>query len=96
MIKHIVMWTYRKEDRDETIKTLKSMFDELQGKIDGLLRLEIGINTVPDAAACDMVLYSEFEDWSALEFYQNHPDHQRIKEYTAPRRRSRHQVDYEC
>lgn len=44
--------------------------------------------------ACDVVLYSEFEDSESLEAYASHPEHLRVKQVIGDSRIARHQVDY--
>jgi hypothetical protein len=41
--------------------------------------MEVGINYNP--GGYDVVLYSEFDDHDALESYQIHPEHLRVKEF---------------
>ena len=45
--------------------------------------------------ACDVVLYSEFESWDALQAYAEHPAHLRVRDKLVGIRIARHQVDYE-
>lgn len=98
MIKHIVMWNVRGDspaERAEAIARLQYSFDGLRGRIPGLLRLEIGVDSSGIDYACDVVLYSEFESQAALDAYGTHPEHLRIKRDLAGLRVARHQVDYE-
>jgi hypothetical protein len=46
-------------------------------------------------ASCDVVLYSEFASRSALDAYNVHPLHQRLKRLVAPLREERHGFDYD-
>ena len=98
MIKHIVMWNVRgatPDDRMAAIRLLKSRFEELRGRIPGLLHLEVGVDTSQVDYACDVVLYSEFESQQALEAYASHPEHLRVRDELLGLRIARHQVDYE-
>jgi antibiotic biosynthesis monooxygenase (ABM) superfamily enzyme len=97
MIKHIVMWHVRgKTDADKAtaIAQLKSSFESLRGKIPGLLHLELGIDTSRIDYACDVVLYTEFDNQDSLNAYASHPEHLRVKQEVADLRTSRFQVDY--
>ena len=99
MIKHIVMWNVRgetPEQRREAAQLVKSRFEELRGQISGLKTLEIGIDVSDVPYACDVVLYSEFEDEAALHAYAVHPAHQRVRAELEGVRITRHQVDYVC
>jgi quinol monooxygenase YgiN len=97
MIKHIVMWNVRgatPEERRNAIRFLKSRFEGLRGRIPGLVRLEVGVDTSRIDYACDVVLYSEFESQHALDAYATHPEHLRVRDELDGLRVARHQVDY--
>ena len=97
MIKHIVMWDVRGETSDEkqaAARTIKEKFEALVGQIPGLLTLEIGIDISRISYACDVVLYSEFEDEQALKLYADHAAHLRVRDELEGVRIARHQVDY--
>jgi hypothetical protein len=97
LIKHIVMWNLRGEtpaEKRDCIAQLKRSFESLRGCIPGLLHLEIGVDSSHIDYACDVVLYSEFENQAALDGYAMHPEHLRVKRELADMRTARHQVDY--
>ena len=97
MIKHIVMWNLRGEtpaEKRDGIAQLQRSFESLRGRIPGLLHLEIGVDSSHIDYACDVVLYSEFENQAALDGYAVHPEHLRVKRELADLRTARHQVDY--
>ncbi|CVI64052.1 Dabb family protein (plasmid) [Agrobacterium leguminum] len=97
MIKHIVMWNVRcesEEQREATALDLKSRFEGLIGKIPGLITLEVGIDFSRVSYACDVVLYSEFQDKDSLAAYAEHPAHLRVREELKDVRTARYQVDY--
>lgn len=97
MVKHIVMWNVRgvsPEQKAESANRVKRAFEALNGKIPGILKLEIGIDFSRVDYACDVVLYSEFESRDALSAYASHPEHLRVRDALAGVRINRHQVDY--
>jgi len=97
MIRHIVMWNVRGDtpaDKARNIARLQRSFESLRGRIPGLLHLEIGVDTSRIDYACDVVLYSEFENLAALDAYGSHPEHLRVKSEVADLRIARYQVDY--
>jgi quinol monooxygenase YgiN len=97
MIRHIVMWNVRGASRDEklaNIERLKASFHSLRGRVPGLLRLEIGVDSSGVDYACDVVLVSDFESQAALDAYATHPEHLRVKAEIGDMRTARHQVDY--
>lgn len=83
MVKHIVMWKLKPfaegEDKKANAIKLKKKLENLQDIISGSFKLEVGINYNP--GGYDVVLYSEFSDHDALENYQLHPEHIRVKEF---------------
>ena len=63
----------------ENARLNKEGLVDLVGRIDGLLRAEVGINVNPNGM--DLCLLSEFTDEPALDAYQNHPLHQQVRDY---------------
>ena len=99
MTRHIVMWNVRgatPEERRDAVRLVKSRFEGLRGRIPGLIRLEIGVDTSRVDYACDVVLVSEFESQDALVAYATHPEHLRVRGELEGVRIARHQVDYEA
>ena len=97
MIKHVVMWNVRGESPEQktaAARLIKEAFEGLNGKIPGMRKLEIGIDVSRIDYACDVVLYSEFDDHEALQAYGTHAEHLRVRDELAGVRVSRHQVDY--
>jgi Stress responsive A/B Barrel Domain len=97
VIKHIVMWNVRgasAQERRANSERLKEAFEDLRGRIPGMLHLEIGIDDSRVDYACDVVLYSEFDSRDALTAYATHPEHLRVRESLGDLRTARHQVDY--
>lgn len=98
MIKHIVMWKLKEEVEGNTKKynaeQMKIMLEGLQGKIEGLLNIEVGIDINKSSQAYDVVLYSEFKDEAALNFYQQHPLHKQAGLFVKNVASSRAVVDY--
>jgi hypothetical protein len=83
MVKHIVMYKLKPNAEGADKKTnaiiMKKKLENLQNVIPGAFKLEVGINYNP--AGYDVVLYSEFNDQDALDTYQMHPEHLRVKEF---------------
>ncbi|MBU0587586.1 MAG: Dabb family protein [Gammaproteobacteria bacterium] len=97
MIRHIVMWNIRGDtpaEKARGIELLQRSFASLRGRIPGMLHLEIGVDSSRIDYACDVVLYSEFENQAALDAYATHPEHLRVKAELSDLRTARHQVDY--
>ena len=98
MIRHIVMWKFNR-DMEETplqvAEEMKRRLEALNGKIDGLLRAEVGVNAKESASAYDAVLTADFPSWEALDAYRVHPLHVVVVEYCKVRCASHVDVDYE-
>jgi len=92
MIKQIVMWKLKEgTDASELRKRLEAM----NGRIHGLLRVEVGIDLLHSEQSADLVLVAELADLESLEIYQNHPVHQAVVPFVKARAVSRVVVDYE-
>ena len=92
MVRHVVMWKL-KEASEERSATIKKGLEELNGKIPGLVSLEVGI----DKNNLDsVVLISVHESWEALAAYAKHPLHVAAADtYVRPFTAARQSVDCE-
>ncbi len=82
MVRHIVMWKLKEMSEEGKIvakNNIKTMLEALVGKIEGLQSLEVGFNY--KSGSYDLCLVGVYDDKDALEFYQNHPEHIKCKEY---------------
>ena len=75
MVKHIVMFDFKEENKEENLLKAKAMLEALVEKVPTLKSMEVGINFSQESRAMDMSLYSEFEDKAGLEAYAVHPAH---------------------
>ena len=98
MIKHIILWKLHDEahglSKAENALKAKHLFESLEGKIPGLLKMEVGVDEVGIDQSVDLALYSEFESMEALDSYQHHPEHIKLKPFMMSIRRDRHVIDY--
>ncbi len=98
MIKHIVMWKLKDEahgnDKATNAKLIKEKLEALAGKIEGLLKIEVGIDIL-GGGNFDVVLYSELSKKEDLEIYQNHPLHQAVLPFVREAVIDRKAVDFE-
>jgi hypothetical protein len=99
MIKHIVLWKLKEEanglSKAENAAAIKQKLEDLNGKIEGLIHLEVGMDFLHSPESADITLYSEFESKDALDFYQQHPLHKTIMPFIMEARSERRVVDYE-
>jgi len=75
MVKHIVMFDFKDENREENLKKAKTMLEALVEKIPTLNAMEVGVNFSQEERAMDLSLYSTFDDQAGLEAYATHPAH---------------------
>ncbi|HYW96229.1 MAG TPA: Dabb family protein [Bacteroidales bacterium] len=82
MIKHIVLFRFKdKEGKEENVKKLKTMIDDLKHKIPFVAHIEGGINFSTRDAAYDVALVSDFRTHDDLEAYRVHPDHLKLIDF---------------
>ena len=99
MIKHIVIWRLKEEahgiSKIENARLLKEKLEALNGKIPGLIKLEVGFDFSHTDTSSDVALYSEFESKEALKAYQDHPLHKAVVLFLKEVRLEKRVVDYE-
>ncbi len=97
MIKHVIIWRLKDEaggkTKVENAAEMKRQLEGLVGKIDGLLKLEVGFNF--NGKGPDLCLYSEFPDKAALAFYDKHPLHEEVRKFVHSVVEERVGADYE-
>ena len=75
MIKHIVLFDFKDENREENIQRAKEMLLSLMDSVPSLRKMEIGVNFSKEERAMDLSIYTEFDDVTGLEAYAVHPKH---------------------
>lgn len=78
MVKHVILWQLKDEileqEKVKIKKEIKEGLEELQGKIPGLLSIQVNMNGLESSNA-DLMLDSAFEDEKSLKAYAVHPEH---------------------
>ena len=76
MVKHMIIWKLKQDiaDKKSVAISIKKALEGLEGKIDGLLKMNILIEKF-DSSAGDIMMESLFVDEKALKEYQKHPMH---------------------
>lgn len=92
MVKHIVFWKLKEENKAENALAIKAALEALVGQIEGLLKLEVGVNQNP--AGWDLCLYGEYESADALAYYQGHEKHKAVQKIVHAAMQERAVVDY--
>ena len=75
MVKHIVMFDFKDENKKENLEKAKSMLEALLETVPTLKSMEVGINFSQEERAMDLSIYTEFENKEGLELYAHHPEH---------------------
>ena len=76
MVKHIVLYNAvngREHYLERDYGRMKQALESLQGKIDGLLKVEVSV--CYNETSHDICLYTEFTDRASLEAYRTNPLH---------------------
>jgi len=95
MIKHIVLFKFKEDDKLNFMKEIKSELEALTDKIEELKKMEVGISFLNDPNMPDLSIYSVFENKEALKKYAEHPDHLKVVDKIKSMALSRSVVDYE-
>ena len=76
MVKHMIIWKMKEDIDDHAAKAaeIKAALEDLEGKIEGLVKMTILTQPFPGSAG-DIMMDSTFTDKAALEAYQVHPLH---------------------
>ena len=79
MVKHIVMFKLKEktaENMEEAVSTLRG----LDGKIESLRFIEVGVDFKESERSYDLVLTTLFDDQEGLYAYASHPTHMPVIE----------------
>ena len=74
MVKHIVMFKLIEKNKTNIEKVINAL-KSLEGNIEVLRSLEIGIDFIQSERSYDIVLTTEFDNREGLEIYKPHPNH---------------------
>jgi hypothetical protein len=99
MIRHIVLWRLNGANPVERLRQaaeIKAALEGLNGRIPGLLRLEVGFDYSGTDESADICLYSEFASREALSLYHEHPEHLKVAPLVKKYRTERWVADFEA
>jgi len=94
MVKHIVMFKLKKKNPANLEKAVQAL-QGLEGEIEALRSLEIGIDFTQGERSYDIVLTTHFDDRNGFETYGPHPKHIPVIETMRALCSSSVVVDYE-
>ncbi|MDA3947401.1 MAG: Dabb family protein [Helicobacteraceae bacterium] len=95
MIVHIVMFTFKNENKAENITKAKEMLAALVEKIEPLLSMEVGVDFNGGERAMDLSLISTFETKEGLNAYATDPAHLEVVSFIKEVTELSKVVDYE-
>ncbi len=93
MVKHIVTWKLKEENKADNAKKMKEMLESLPSKISWIKKLEVGINE--NGGEYGIILITEFDSFSDLKRYDVHDEHMKVREFVKTVVADRIAVDYE-
>lgn len=78
MIRHIVLIRFQAGVPEDRISDLFAELHRLNGKVPGLLSITSGKSESPEQMERGYMhgFVVDFDDWTALQAYQDHPEHQ--------------------
>ncbi len=98
MLKHIVMFKVKDfaegAGKADNVQGIKTRLEALPGMIEEIRSFEVGINSIDNGNAYDLVLCSEFDSKEDLFRYQKHPEHIMVVDFVNKVCASRVVVDY--
>ena len=98
MIKHVVLFkfkeTLKNPEKETKITAIKDGLEALNGKIDTLKKIEVGISCNAKETY-DMALTTEFDNMEGLSTYATHPEHLKVLALIKEILEERACVDYE-
>jgi len=94
MVKHIVFFKFP-DNSEATKQAVKDRIMSMQGKLDFVKHLEVGINFSTEERAFDVALVSDFETKEDLQTYATHPIHVEVVNFIKSLGAVSKVVDYE-
>jgi len=95
MVVHIVMFSFKEENRDENLQKAKVLLEALVEKIEALKSMEVGLDFMHSERSFDLVLTSKFDDKEGLSVYATHPAHLEVVSFIKEVTEGAKVVDYE-
>lgn len=98
MINHVVLFKlkdYSSEEKQSVIAEMKSLLEGLNGKIDELKFIEVGVNYELESKSYDLALITHFNSIEGLDKYRIHPEHKKVIARFAEFNLDRAAVDFE-
>jgi len=81
MVRHIVMFDFKDENKKDNIEKAKEMLENLIDSVSSLRDMEVGVNFSSEDRAMDLSIITSFDDQAGLEEYAIHPEHLKVVEF---------------
>jgi len=81
MVRHIVMFDFKENNKKENIQKAKEMLENLIDIIPTLKSMEVGVNFSSEDRAMDLSIITSFDDKAGLEEYATHHEHLKVVEF---------------
>lgn len=94
MITHIVFFKL-KDNSPEKVEVTAQVLRDMEGKIEQLKSIEVGVDIIHSARSYDIALITKFDSIADLDAYQVHPVHKLVIEHMNEVRESSVAVDFE-
>ncbi|WP_338552055.1 Dabb family protein [Paenibacillus sp. KS-LC4] len=94
MITHIVLFKL-KDNSAESVETTAQVLRNMEGKIDELKSITVGLDVLHSERSYDIGLITTFESLDALAAYQIHPVHKKVIEHMTQVREASVSIDFE-
>ncbi len=93
MIRHVVMWKFRQQNKQENMDMFKGMLLALEGQIDDIKSMSVGEDV--NNSDWDMSLIMDFDNIDSLNAYKINPKHKNVSDFCKRIRIDRSAVDFE-
>ena len=81
MIKHVVMWKFKEENKAENMEKAKELLLALPALIPELKKMEVHFDLTHSEMSMDFMLDTEFLSVEDMKIYANHPEHQKVSKF---------------
>ena len=78
MIKHVVMWKFKEENKKANMQTAREQLLALPALIPEIKKMDVYFDALGKDAAMDVMLNVELESAEALGIYAVHPEHVKV------------------
>ncbi len=95
MIRHVAVFRFAPEFGEAERERWMSLLRSLEGEVEGLRSMTVGVNVIPGPAAHELAIVADFDDQAALATYNSHPRHLEVLEISGPVKRFVATVDFE-